>query len=128
MQMKEDAQVRAASIRAAQDALARRKEIAHNQPKQKGGLVATTTMASRQLGRFRQELEHETDMKHFLSKCPLLIEQNATAHSMEACDIHRETETLTRILAGYQHRFADCIPGDTGMMESCAVSNATTTQ
>jgi hypothetical protein len=127
MQMKDGAQVRAASIRAAQDALTRRNEMIADRDKQKGR-GATTTMAPRQLGRFRQELEHETDMKHLLSKCPLLIEQNATAHSMDACDMHRETETLTRILAGYQQRFAEYSPGDTGMMESCAISNAITTQ
>ena len=108
--MIDGAQVREASIRAAKDALKTRNDKMTNRKKQKH-LYSCTTF-SQQVDRFKQALQHEIDIEHLVSKCPLLIEQNAAAISMNACDIHRETESLSRILAGYQQRFGE-FPGGT---------------
>lgn len=107
--MIDGSQVREASIQAAKIALKTRNDKMTSRTKQKYRYKFTTF--PQQVDRFKQELQHEIAIEHLISKCPRLIEQNAAAISMNACDIHRETESLNLILAGYQERFEELCDG-----------------
>jgi len=108
--MKEGTQQREASVRSAQVVIKKRKEktaASDNKRKEHGSRLTIP----QQVARFKQDIEYEMDVDYILSKCPLLIEQNAAAIAMDACDFHRETETLHRLVDDYHRRLGESLGG-----------------
>lgn len=97
--MEEEAKTREAAIRSAREAVQKRRNKMATQNKPD---LAT----EHQVQRMEKELQ-EIDNERVWPKWPRLVEQKAATIAMEAGDLHRSSDALRKIIAGYKQHFGD---------------------
>jgi len=97
--MDEETKSREAAIRAARDAVKKRRNKMATQGK-------PDHSAEKQVCIIEKEI-HEVDNDRVWSKWPRLAEQKAAAIAMEAGDLHRSADSLRKVIAGYKKHFGD---------------------
>lgn len=105
--MKEEAKTREAAIHSAREAVQKRRNKMATQSK-------PDLAAEQQVQRMEKELQ-EIDNERVWPKWPRLIEQKAAAIAMEAGDLHRSSDALTKIIAGYEKHFQDIVDAPVAM-------------
>jgi uncharacterized membrane protein YdfJ with MMPL/SSD domain len=105
--MDEEAKTREAAVRSAREAVQKRRNKMASQSK-------PDLSAEQQVQRMEKELQ-EIDNEKVWPKWPRLIEQKATAIAMEAGDLHRSSEALDKVIAGYKRHFGNVMDAPDAM-------------
>jgi uncharacterized membrane protein YdfJ with MMPL/SSD domain len=97
--MEEEAKTREAAIRSAREAVQKRRNKMASQNK-------PDLSTEQQVQRMEKELQ-EIDNERVWPKWPRLVEQKAAAITMEAADLHRSSDTVRKVIAGYKNHFGE---------------------
>jgi uncharacterized membrane protein YdfJ with MMPL/SSD domain len=105
--MEEEAKTREAAVRSAREAVQKRRNKMASQSK-------PDLSPEEQVQRMEKELQ-EVDNEKVWPKWSRLVEQKATAIAMEAADLHRSSEALEKVIAGYKRHFGDVVDAPVAM-------------
>jgi hypothetical protein len=105
--MGEEAKTREAAVRSAREAVQKRRNKMASQSK-------PDLSTEQQVQRMEKELQ-DIDNEKVWPKWSRLVEQKAVAIAMEAGDLHRSSEVLEKVLAGYEKHFGNIVDAPVAM-------------